>query len=186
MSHLSQNFATLDTAGYVGILNNGSQLNGRVDIISPSPKLDIESYKTKQTDNTYYSKEAIQGQITSNNLTEIFFSTQNINALQEAIRYRVYIESNRKYTIGRQSDQELKIIMRSIYLQYSQNLDTDCIGQTRALNQRVLDSAVPEVLSNLYQYETYRKDASTLPMPLDRAPLLSTRGTKTLELKNFM
>ena len=76
--------------------------------------------------------------------------------------------------------------MRSIYLQYAKNLDNDCIGQTRELNKRVINEAVPSILSNLYQYETYRRDASTLPMPLDRSPLVTTKGTKTLELKSFM
>jgi len=185
MSHLTQNFATLDT-NYSGLLTNSSQLNGRIDIITSSPKLNIESYKTAPVDNTYYSKEAIQGQFTSNQLTELFFSATNINALQEGIRYKVYTQSNNKYIIGRQSDQELKIIMRSIYLQYGKNLDTDCIGQTRELNKRVLDAAVPEILSNLYQYETYKRDASTLPMPLEIPSLLSTKGTKTLEIKSFM
>jgi Family of unknown function (DUF5761) len=185
MSHLNQNFATINT-GYSGLLDNSSQLNGRIDIITPAPKLDIESYRTRPTNNDDYKREAIQGQIASNQLTDLFFSTQNIEALQQGIRYKVYVESNKRYTIGRQSDQELKIIMRAIYLQYGRNLDTDCIGQVRELNQKVLESAVPEILSNLYQYETYRRDASTLPMPIDRAPLLSTKGTKTLELKTFI
>lgn len=185
MSRLQQNFATLNT-GYTGLLNGGSQLNGRVDIISNSPKLDIETYKYYPSDNTQYSKEAIKGQHISNQLSELFFSVENINALQEGIRYRVYVESNKRYTIGRQSDNELKIIMRAMYLQYAKHQDTDCIGQTRELNKRVIDAAVPDILSNLYQYETYRRDISTLPMPMDRAPLVSTKGTKILEIKSFM
>lgn len=185
MSRLGQNFATLNT-GYSGLLNNGTQLNGRVDIISNSPKLDIETYKYYPSDNTNYNKEAIKGQFVSNQLNELFFSKENIEALHEGIRYRVYIESNKKYTIGRQSDAELKIIMRAMYLQYGKNLDTDCIGQTRELNKRVIDAAVPDILSNLYQYETYRRDISTLPMPMDRAPLVSTKGTKILEFKSYM
>lgn len=185
MSRLQQNFANINT-GYTGLFNNGTQLNGRVDIISNSPRLDIESYNSIPSDNTNYHSEAIKGQHIANQLNQLFFSVENINALQEGIRYRVYVESNKRYTIGRQSDQELKIIMRAMYLQYAKNLDTDCIGQTRDLNKRVIDASVPDILSNLYQYETYRRDISTLPMPLDRAPLVSTKGTKTLEMKKFM
>lgn len=185
MSRLPQNFASIDN-GYTSILSSGAQLNGRVDIISQMPQMNISSYNARPVDNRNYGAEAIHGQIVANELTKLFFSPENINVLQDGIRYRVYMESNQRYTIGRQSDQELKIIMRSIYLQYAKNQSTDCVGQTRELNGRVLDAAVPDILSNLYQYETYRRDASTLPMPMERAPMTSSKGTKVLEIKSFM
>lgn len=76
--------------------------------------------------------------------------------------------------------------MRSIYLQYSRNLPTNVVEQVRELNGRVLEWTVNEVLSNLKQYEVYRKDASTLPMPMEYGPLVTQKGTKTLETKMFV
>jgi hypothetical protein len=102
------------------------------------------------------------------------------------IRNRILNESDGRYFIGRQSDDELKIIMRSIYLQYSRNLPDNIMQQVKELNSRVIDWAVPQIMTNLKQDEKYKQDISTLPEPLERSQLPSTKGTKTLEIKSFM
>jgi hypothetical protein len=107
----------------------------------------------------------------------------NIDALQEGIRYKVYNKSG--ISIGRQSDNELKVIMRSIYLQYAVNDGSDCVAQVKKLNAAVLNWAVPEVLSNVLQYQTYRKDASTLPLPFDNPQLQTMKGTRQPILFKF-
>lgn len=178
----SQNFAPAFSSQGVP----SPQFNGRIDLMSPLPVMDLPQYQRPVVDNSSYAAEAIVGQIDRNNLSDIFFSTTNINALQEGLRYRVYVETNGVHTIGRQSDMELKIVMRSIYLQYARHDNTPIIEQVRRLNQRVLDWIVPEVVSNVKQYVVYKKDSSTLPVPLDRAQYLSNKGTKMQELKSFM
>jgi hypothetical protein len=167
-----------------------STYNGRVDISKPS-KLDIPAYQTKEIDNKTFYAEAVQGHTKPNEVSNLFFSEKNINfsekninALQDGIRYRIFNETG--VTIGRQSDNDLKIIMRSIYLQYSKNLPTKVIEQVRELNKKVLDWSVKEVLSNLKQFQKYKKDVSTMPIPLERSPLITTKGTKTLELKPWI
>lgn len=117
-------------------------------------------------------------------LSRTFYSAANVDALQDAIRYRVY-QATDGLVIGRQSEQELYIVMRSIYLQYGQNQPTDILGQVRDLNQKVLDYAVPEVLSNVRQFQKYKTDISTLPVPLPHAPLATMKGTRTLEITRF-
>jgi hypothetical protein len=184
MSRTVQNFAS--TMSSLQDMTENLLNNGRVDLMSALPTFNIPNYQIKTPNNTSYSREAITGQYSANKLSDIYFSPENIDALQEGIRYRVYVETQGKYVIGRQSDQELKIVMRSIYFQFGLNNDNDCIGQVRTLNAKVLDWVVPEVLSNLLQYARYKVDASTLPMPLDRAPIMTTKGTKVLEIKSFM
>lgn len=168
------------------MMANGAVANGRIDLMSDMPTFDIPSYQQKSVSNEHFDVEATYGQTVPNDLSTLFFSIQNIDALHEGIRYRVYVESNRKHVIGRQSDQELKIVMRSIYLQFSKNTSQDCVGQVRELNSRVLNWAVPEILSNLKQFDVYRQDASSMPMPMAHAPLMTTKGTKTLEQKKWM
>ena len=160
-----------------------STYNGRVDI-SKASKLDIPAYQSKEIDNKSFYAEAVQGHTKPNEVSNLFFSEKNINALQDGIRYRIFNETG--VTIGRQSDNDLKIIMRSIYLQYSKNLPTKVIEQVRELNKKVLDWSVKEVLSNLKQFQKYKKDVSTMPIPLERSPLITTKGTKTLELKPWI
>ena len=180
-----QNFAAALGASDV-MLSQGSIQNGRVDLMSPLPSMNIPAYQQRSVNNSSFVAEATYGQMLSTDLSRLFFSEENINALQDGIRYRVYVESNGKHVIGRQNDQELKIVMRSIFYQYSRNQSSDITGQVRALNAKVLEWAVPEVLSNLKQYEIYRRDASTLPMPMERGALMTEKGTKTLEIKSFL
>lgn len=159
--------------------------NGRVDISKPS-SLQIPNFQQKSVNNASFYYEAVQGGFTPNQVSNLFFSCNNIDVLQEGIRYRVYNMTNGKYVIGRQSDHDLKIVMRSIYLQYAKNLPTNVVEQVRELNGKVLDWATNEVVSNLRQYEKYRQDVSTLPIPLDRGELMTTKGSKTLEIKSFV
>jgi hypothetical protein len=165
---------------------SGTVANGRIDLVSPLPAFNIPAYQQKSVSNQNYVNEATHGRIQPTEVSMLFFSEKNIEALHEGIRYRIYVETNGRHVLGRQSDQELKIIMRSIYLQYSVNRTSNCVEQVRELNGKVLEWAVPEVLSNLKQYEVYRQDASTMPMPLEHAPLMTTKGTKVLEQKKWM
>lgn len=178
------NFAPIESSGLYG--RPSEVTNGRIDLLSPAPLLDIPAYQRKNIDNRTFSSEATVGQLQRSPLSDLFFCADNINALQDAIRYRVWVETDKRYVIGRQSDTELKIVMRSIYYQNAMHKPTDVVGQVRDLNSKVLDWVVPEVLSNLKQYEVYRKDASTLPVPMDRAQLSTQKGTKVLEQKTFM
>lgn len=162
------------------------QMNGRIDLLSQAPSLQIPAYQQQNINNQTFNTEATHGQIAPNPLADLFFSAENIDALQQGIRYRIYVETNQRHIIGRQSDTELKIVMRSIYFQHAKHENKDLVQQVRELNGRVLEWVVPEVLSNVLQYETYRKDASTLPMPMERAALATTKGTKVLEQKSFM
>jgi len=92
-------------------------------------------------------------------------------------------KSNGKYTISRQSDIELKIIMRSFYLQYARNrTDISILEQIKTLNGLVLEWSVPEIISNLKQKEKYIKDINSLPIPLERAELMNQKGLKQLEM----
>jgi len=178
-----QNFA--DALNSVQLITDNVLLNGRVDLLSKMPKFTIPQYQNPQSHNSMYTREATPGQKTRNSVSDLFFSGKNIDAIQEGIRYRVYVESNGQFTIGRQSDKELKTVMRSIYIQHGIG-NLDCIGQVRVLNSRVLEWVVPEVLNNLLQYARYKQDISTLPMPLDRAPIASMKGSRSLEFKSFM
>lgn len=185
MSRSSQNFAQV-LGSSDAMMMEGAVQNGRVDLMSPLDPLDIPAYQQRSVRNDTFTREATYGQIAGNDVSRLFFSETNINALQDGLRYRVYVETNGQYVIGRQSDQELKIVMRSIYYQNAKHQSTDIIGQVRVLNAKVLEWVVPEVLSNLKQHEKFKQDASTLPMPMERSPLMTTKGTKVLEIKSFL
>jgi len=160
--------------------------NGRVNILTETSKLDIPNYQQKLVNNKDFYAEALVGHFTPNPVSNLYFSCNNIDILQEGIRYSIYKKTGGRHVIGRQSDHDLKIVMRSIYLQYSRNLPGGVVQQVRELNERVLEWTVNEVLSNLKQYEKYRVDASTLPLPMEYGSLVTQKGSKTLETKTFV
>jgi hypothetical protein len=75
--------------------------------------------------------------------------------------------------------------MRSIYFQYGQNRNINIIEQVLELNTLVIEWSVPQIISNFKQSQQYIKDISTLPEPLERSILPSTKGTKTLNITNM-
>lgn len=182
----SPNFADSSGGDFGFVMQSGQALNGRVDLMSPLQSLNIPAFQQRSVRNDTFTSEATYGQVAPNDVSQLFFSENNIDALQSGIRYRVYVETNGQYVIGRQSDQELKIVMRSMFYQHSKNLHTDIVSQVKALNAKVLEWVIPEVLSNIKQHEVFKRDASTLPLPMERSPLMTTKGSKTLEIKSFL
>lgn len=127
-----------------------------------------------------FEDDAIKGNFTKNCLNKLFFSDQNIDALQLGLRNKIANITKGETIIGRQSDTELKIIMKGIYLLYGKNLDDNVVEQTRELNKKVLDYAVRRIMTEIEQYNNYVKDASSMHVPLDRSENVSNKGSKTL------
>lgn len=132
-----------------------------------------------------WDKESLQGIKASSEVATLYFCKENIDAVHEAIRYSVYKRSCEKNVISRQSDEELRIIMRSIYLQHAKDLPYDIIPQVRDLNGIVIGWCVDRILAEIEMYRTYTKDINQLPVPLERGQNTSVAGTKVLETKGF-
>lgn len=158
--------------------------NGRINIMGPK-KEDIFSLYDKIPINQKSTNfnEAMTGNWTPNLVSRAFFSSENIEILQNALKAGVYKSSNSRYIIGRQNEDTLKIIMRSIYLQHSINLETNITQQISALNKMVTDYCVPQVLGEAEGYIKYKSDVSNLAVPIKRP--VSTYHSNTLEMKNF-
>ena len=125
----------------------------------------------------------IEHSINQNDLNSLFFSDLNIKALQEGIRYSIFVKTQK--TIDNQSERELRVIMRSIYLQYGRNMVNNILSQVKELNKKVLDYVIPKIIVEINQYQTYLQDASALPIPMNRGQNTSTTGTKFLHMKEF-
>lgn len=121
--------------------------------------------------------------------SQLFLSRANMDALQDAIRYRVYVETGGRHVIGRQSEVELGLVMRSVLLQSGRNKDDSGRGGTlkdvRALNAEVLAWCVPRIVSEVLQYINYRIDVSSLPMPMQRGGIATQKGSRSLSGPNL-
>lgn len=118
--------------------------------------------------------------VSDNLLNRTYFSKKNIEIIQNAIRRDVWKESRGKFKISNQSETQLQIIMRSIYLQYARNLSTDIQRQVQELNHRVVNHSVPNVVSNILQHMHYKKDIQTGPIYMEHPENVSSAGSKSL------
>lgn len=116
----------------------------------------------------------------SSQVSALFFSKMNVDLLQDALRYRVWVETAGRHVIDRQSDTELLLVMRGMFLQEGKNLPYDIKFQVRQLNSFVLDFCVQRVVSEIGMYMRYRHDIANLPVPIDHAPLASTKGLNSM------
>lgn len=163
------------------------QYNGRVNIIEPSSsniQFQMQERIAVKNKTTEY-REALTGTWESNVLAQVYFSAGNIQIIQNGLRAGVYAMSNNQYLIAPQNMDTLKIIMRSIYLQYAEHYETDITGQVERLNKIVLDYAIPSVYGEAVSYVKYCHDQSTLVVPLE-LPKQLDREFKQLQLKKWV
>ena len=147
--------------------------------------MSYDMFKDFDTSNVFFEEEALRSNTGRNEVTNVFFSKKNVDALQDCIRYQVWYRSNEKYTIGRQSEVELKVIMRGTYYENARNLPYDILGQVRDLNRIVIEYCVDKILSEIRMYAHYIKDISTNPVPLALPTATTSAGSRTLEMKQF-
>ena len=167
------------------INSNGPESNGRVNILGPNIEQSFSMSDRIPINSTKYSfRDAMSGNWYDTQLSKAFFSGKNIQIIQNGIRSGVFNRSNRQYVIGEQNMDELPIIMRGMFLQYSKNQPTDIPGQINVLNKIVLDYAINQVYGEADGYMKYKRDASTLVVPLP-IPVLTNMHDKQLELKKW-
>tara|TARA_X000001036_G_C20486908_1_gene728134 strand:- start:437 stop:931 length:495 start_codon:yes stop_codon:yes gene_type:complete len=163
-------------------MNN--QGNGRVNILGPNVTTKFSMMdKIPVNTNTNYLN-SLTGNFERSKLSDLFFSKQNIQNIQTLLINGVYEKSNSQIRIDKQPEDNIVIIMRSMYLQYSKNLDTELNTQVNELNNYVLNFCIPKVYSEAVAYLKYKQDASTMHMPMS-APIYSSKTNKTLEQKPF-
>jgi hypothetical protein len=93
----------------------------------------------------------------------LYFSYDNIHEIQKLIKYNVY--KNGGFRIDDQSEQEILIIMRAIYLEFGkvpQNKQ-DYTYEIARLNQIVVGRCIRIILSEITQQKSYLNDITRRP-----------------------
>lgn len=142
---------------------------------------DIPMFSNKKE--STYSKSALLGIIENTPFSDLFFSKENIENLQNLLRYTVYIKSNKKHVISKQNETELVIVMRAIFLQNSNNPTNpkDFENSINILNNLVVKEILPNLISNIEQYYGYLAVISSDNRRIVRLPTnTSTAGNKTI------
>ena len=158
--------------------------NGRVNIKSPNTSELFQMYDKIPANQCVTFRNATEGLWDQTTLSKIFFSQHNIQIIQNGIRAGVYYKSNGQYTIGQQDCDSLKIIMRSVFLQYSANQPNNISQQIKELNKIVLNYCIQQVYSEAQGYMKYIDDASTLVVPIAH-PVQESNTDRQLEFKRW-
>lgn len=148
----------------------------------------IENDKSIAKSNTKHLFKNLYGETL---LTQMFFSKKNIENIQKIIKFVVHRETG--YIIDDQSYNELLIIMRSIFLEYSAHprlIDDSMDENTKKvlyqkyrseverLNNITSNAIIPKVISQLQQYVDYLRDASTQPYQTTTPENVSIAGQR--------
>jgi hypothetical protein len=158
--------------------------NGRINIKSPNTSALFKMYDKIPANQCVTFRNATEGLWNDTPLSKAFFSQQNIQIIQNGIRAGVYHRSNGQYVVGPQDCDSLKIIMRSVFLQYSANQPLNIPQQIEELNKIVLNYCVQQVYSEAQGYMKYIDDASTLVVPIAH-PVQASNTDRQLELKSW-
>lgn len=122
--------------------------------------------------------------VVPNALSRTFFSNDNVERIQRQIINEVYRKSQKQ--IGKQSYQELQIIMKSIYLQYGRNLEYDIEGQVVVLNKYVVDECSSIIIPNVLQYTKYVEDITSPIAVMTLPQSVNSRGYKTYDFTSLI
>jgi hypothetical protein len=157
--------------------------NGRIFL---APDEQVKPFELFQDSNQQQDTNVsiISNIVVPNALSRTFFSNDNVERLQRQIIQEVFRVSNKQ--IGKQSYQELQIIMKSMYLQYGRNLPTGIEEQVLVLNKYVVDESVRIIVPNVLQYNKYLEDI-TSPIPImPRSQNVSNKGSKTFDFTSLI
>jgi hypothetical protein len=158
--------------------------NGRVNIIDqPNPNAIFNLYdKTKTTKTSF--RDALKGSKEENELSNAFFSKENIQIVQNGLRAGVYKMSNEQFIIGQQSYDNIKIIMQDAYFEHAKNDHSSIAKQIEIINQEIFNKYVPKLHGEVVGYLKYKEDTSTIKAPINYAKPSGDRNFKNLEFKN--
>jgi hypothetical protein len=108
-----------------------------------------------------------------------------MDMLQRKIHDQVLAMSGGKYSISRQSDDELRVIMRSYYLMFGRNDPSNVAMELEELNSRVVGYAAGKIYSEVDFHMFYRKDLEEFAPAIANPVNVGVYGTRTGELKSF-
>jgi len=158
--------------------------NGRVDIKTPNTSQLFQMYDKMPANQCVSFRNATEGLWTETQLSQAFFSQQNIQILQNGIRAGVYHKSKGQYLIAPQDCDSLKIVMRSVYLQNAANQPDHITEQIQQLNTMVLNYCIQQVYAEAQSYIKYIDDVSTLVVPIAH-PVMADNTDRELEFKRW-
>jgi hypothetical protein len=114
----------------------------------------------------------------NNKVASILFSERNIERVQTMIR--TIIRNKYRHNIGRQSPDEISIVLRSMYEMHGNPGAHDPVAEVERLNARAMEFLIPHIKANIESYIAYIRDSTRPYRLLDRPTNTSLRGQNVL------
>lgn len=148
---------------------------------NPSMNLSITSRQEYNTLPGGETGDKILGNLlSSNDITKLFFSKENIKRLQKKIKVTIFDQSKGKFKLEVDQDEsDLMVVMNSIYLAHCKNLPNQTVRQVKMLNDKTVDHIIPDMMTNIKQYYGYINDISKPIIPPLR-PMASTAAGRRI------
>ena len=177
-----------------GILRSSDHWQKMMDersiVIDPKAVYSYQNMHDGNRDKTLngYKHVVMSGIYERTMLSDLFFSAENINNVDNQLRYKIYQMSDEQFKLGPQDKTELVLIMRAIFLNYSRhNPNWNITDQVRKLNDLVVEKAIPPLFSNTLQYIRYLEDANESHKMIIALPVnVNNTGTKVLGLSSAL
>ena len=162
--------------GLLGDIRNTTYPENYYNILDYKNSPDTKTLKNCNT------QDSVKGILDETLLSNTFFSVDNIQNIQNMIRYYFFQEKNE--IISEQSNNELLIIMRGIYLKYS-NSSANTIDEIKSevleLNNIVTEFSLKQIYINYDNWNKHIEDLEKLPDPID-LPKTSRKDSKTFNI----
>lgn len=145
--------------------------------IMKTPFLMFQSHR-----DDYYnmSENSLSGIQVETTISRAFFSPKNVDRLQRQIIAEVFKRTKGEYLIEKQQEEDLQVVMRSMYIQHARNVPNDIPAQIQELNNLVTDDVVPGIISEINAYYGYLERAFAPRKIMDRPENVSNAGMRTL------
>jgi hypothetical protein len=161
----------------VGFTNNWNTERSRENLFSH--RYTDYTNITNQTDSSHTSAEILTSTTERNPVSDMFFSERNINHLKVLLAKMLREKNGYNITPESQSNNDLIVVMRGVYLSHSKNLPVGIPEQVIELNYITITDIYPRMVSNIKHYLSYIRESGSQPLPLEVPQYISRAGTKT-------
>ena len=162
-------------------MKTSNSSNGRINLVPTAPNIQnlFAMYDKIPANQSVTFRESVNGIWSETALSTAFFSFENMQIIQNGIRKGVYEKSEGRFLIAPQDINSLKIIMRSVFLQNSENREQHVVSQIQKLNEVVLKYCVEQVYGEAQGYMNYLRDVSSAPEPIAPPAMDYTESRRT-------
>lgn len=115
------------------------------------------------------AKDSIKQRFEDTELSQLYFSKENIRRIQKAIKKEFYIHTKGQFLLETdQDDNDLIIAMRGVYYTHAKFRPTKLIQQVKQLNMMTVQYILPDMISEAKQEYEYLREINRPLQPLMR------------------